>query len=196
MPTILGLVLLIVPGVALANAGLPMLLVVWPLSICAILPVIALESWVINRTLNVGWRTAIIQMTKANVLSTLVGIPLAWIASVALDYSLSYFVVEVIGSPFYPPRSLGDLGRTILSAPWLGGFSTGGHWRIPVATIALLVPCFFASFWSEAWYVARILSPTAPKEARRAVWNANLLSYIMLLTASITWLLAGVVSHA
>jgi hypothetical protein len=62
--------------------------------------------------------------------------------------------------------------------------------------IVLLVPFFFASFWAEAWYVGPNLCPEAPDQARRAIWKANLFSYIGLFIASVCWLAFGVVTHA
>jgi hypothetical protein len=60
----------------------------------------------------------------------------------------------------------------------------------------LLVPFFFASFWAEAWYVARSLCPNAPEQARQAIWNANLISYLGLFLACVVWLAFGLATHA
>lgn len=195
MARLLILVLLAFPTVALANAGLPMLAIVWPMSIPAFIPVVAIESWVVRRALNVSWRVAITQMVKGNIFSTVIGIPLAWVASVAVEFLLAYFVMNAAGSRSYPPHGVGEVGGVILSAPWLGPFREGGHWIIPLAMIVLLVPFFFASFWTEAWYVSHNLCPEAPERARRAIWSANVFSYIGLFIASVCWLAFGVVSH-
>lgn len=196
MPRLILLVLLAFPTVAMANAGLPMLAIVWPMSVPAFIPVVAVESWVVRRALNVSWRVAITQMVKGNIFSTLVGIPLAWVASVAVEFLLMFLVVNVTDSKSYPPHAIGQVGGIILSAPWLGPFREGGHWIIPLAMIVLLVPFFFASFWTEAWYVSRNLCPEAPERARRALWSANAYSYIGLFIASVCWLVFGVVTHA
>ncbi len=186
--------LLAVPSIAFANAGLPMLAVVWPLSLPAIIPVIAVESWVVQRTLKIEWRTAFIQMIKANIFSTLIGIPLAWAAAVAVEFFLGFLIVKGIGSRSYPPEGVGDIGRIILSAPWLGPFHHGAHWILPVATLVLLVPFFFASYWAETWFVARRLSQN-PQQARRAIWSANLISYLGLGCACFAWLAFGLATH-
>ena len=188
--------LLAFPGMALANAGLPMLAVVWPLSLPAFIPVVAVESWVVHRALHIPWRDALEQMAKANFFSTVIGIPLAWIASVALEFSAAFLVINLTDSESYPPHGVGEVGRIILSAPWLGSFQEGGHWIVPVATTVLLLPFFFVSFWTEAWFVARSLCPVAPEKARRALWRANLFSYSGLFLACIVWLLYGLIGHA
>jgi hypothetical protein len=188
--------LLVFPSVAYANAGLPMLAIVWPLSVPAFIPVVAIESWAIRRTLRIPWRVAVPTMVKANLFSTLIGIPLAWVASVAIEFLLAFLVTSVTSSRSYPPHSIGEVGRVILAAPWLGPFREGAYWIIPLAMIVLLVPFFFASFWTEAWYVARTLSPSAPEQGRRAIWNANLFSYALLFIACVMWLVFGVATHA
>ncbi|WP_292931697.1 hypothetical protein [Noviherbaspirillum sp.] len=195
MARLLILVLLAFPTVALANAGLPMLVIVWPMSVPAFIPVVAIESWVVRRALNISWRVAITQMMKGNLFSTLVGIPLAWVASVAVEFFLAFLVMNVTDSKSYPPHGVGKVGGVIFSAPWLGPFE-GSNWIIPLAMIVLLVPFFFASFWTEAWYVGPNLCPEAPERARRAIWNANVVSYIGLLIASVCWLAFGLMSHA
>jgi len=126
-----------------------MLAIVWPMSVPAFIPVVAVESWVVRRALNVSWRVAITKMVKGNVFSTLVGIPLAWVASVAVGFFLALLVMNATDSKSYPPQGVGEVGRIILSAPWLGPFREGGHWIVPLAMIVLLVPFFFASFWTE-----------------------------------------------
>ena len=188
--------LLVFPSIALADAGLPMLAIAWPLSLPAFIPVVALESWIVRRTLNISWRIAITQMVKANVLSTLIGIPLAWAVSVALELLLMFIVTNVAGSNSYPPQGVGEVGRVILSAPWLGPFEQGGYWILPVAMSILLIPFFFVSFWTEAWYVADIVFPTAPEQARRAIWKANLYSYLALFLACVGWLIFGLATHS
>ena len=195
MARLLLLLLMSFPAVAFANAGLPMLAIVWPMSVPALIPVVAVESWVVRRELNVSWRVAIAQMVKGNIFSTLVGIPLAWVASAAIEFLLA-FLAMAAGSKSYPPHVVGEVGSIILSAPWLGPFENGGHWIIPLAMIVLLVPFFFASFWTEAWYVGRNLCPEAPERARRAIWRANAYSYIGLFIASVCWLIFGLVTHA
>lgn len=189
-------VLLAFPTVALANAGLPMLAIVWPMSVPAFIPVVAVESWVVRRALNVSWRVAVTQMVKGNLFSTLVGIPLAWVASVAVEFLLLFLVKNVTDSKSFPPLGIGKVGGVILTAPWLGPYREGGDWIVPLAMIVLLVPFFFASFWAETWYVSRNLYPESPGRARRAIWTANVVSYIGLFIASVCWLAFGLLTHA
>jgi hypothetical protein len=197
-PQVRGLafiLILAIPSIALANMGLPMLAVAWPLSIPAFIPVVVLETWVVHRALNLNVHSAAIQMIKANLLSTLVGIPLAWIASVAIEMALTFLFISTNVSKSYPPHEVGEIGQVILSAPWLGPFDSGGHWIIPSAMMVLLVPFFFGSYWTEAWYLTRSKPRAERALIRRAVWNANLVSYLALLFACIGWLIFRINTH-
>ena len=195
MRLLLGFLLIAVSDMAIANTGLPMLAVVWPLSVPAIVPVIAIETYVVNRMLKVEWRHALSQMAKANLYSTYIGIPLAWVASVALEFFIGFIVTTFLGSSAYSQDALGKVAGVVLSAPWLGPFSESAHWIIPVAISVLLLPFFFASFWFEAWYLAPTLFPESRQNARRAIWNANLASYLALLAVCVISLAYGVATH-
>lgn len=188
MQLLIVIFLLIFPNFAFANVGLPMLVIIWPLSISAFIPIVIIESWVICRELGISWKMAIIQMSKANLFSTLIGIPFTWGVSVAFEFLLGYVTVNMIGLRSYPPTTIGNIGKVVLTAPWLGPFHEGGYWKVPLA-IAVLLPVFFlASFWIEAWLVAHILYPETPAKARIAIWKANLFSYAGIFLSCVIWL--------
>jgi hypothetical protein len=196
MAQLVFLVLLIFPTLALANVGLPMLAVAWPLSAPAFIPVVIIESWVVRRALGISWSSATTQMLKANFISTLVGIPLAWVISVAAEFSLAILIVNTTDSRSYPPPGLGEVGNVILTAPWLGPINQGANWILPLAMIVLLVPFFLVSFWIEAWYVGRHLCPETPNQARLAIWKANAYSYTSLFIVTACWLIFGLLEPA
>ena len=143
MRFLVAALLLFAAPMALANAGLPMLFVIWPLSAFAIVPVVAVESWVLRSMLSIDWPTSLIQMTKANLLSTIVGIPVTWVALVAFEAGVASLTTNFTASDSYPPLAVGEIGNVLLSAPWLGPFTQGGYWKVPLATMVLLVPFFF-----------------------------------------------------
>src|SRR5438094_902125 len=62
----------------LADIGVPMIFVQWPLMICALLPVIVIEALVVRKRLALSYRRAFAGAAQANVVSTLAGVPLAW----------------------------------------------------------------------------------------------------------------------
>jgi hypothetical protein len=191
-----AVVLVFWSGLALANAGLPMLMVAWPLSIAALVPVVVIESWVIRRNIGLPWRASLWQMSKANVVSTLVGIPLTWVVLVAIEFGLGYIVTASGISTSYPPLVLGEVGGVVLASPWLGPFREGGHWIVPVATASLLVPFFFVSAWTESWMVNRSLNSSDYPSVRQAVWRANLVSYVLLFVGCMGWLAYGLMTKS
>src|SRR5205807_278209 len=72
----------------LADAGIPMLFVQWPLMAYALIPVIAVELFVFRRTLQLTYKSALLGTTLANVASTAVGFPLAWGFSLAIEFGM------------------------------------------------------------------------------------------------------------
>ena len=72
----------------LANIGVPMIFIHWPLMVCALVPVIIVEAWVIRRRLSLSVGEVWVGVGKANLLSTFVGVPLAWLAMLALEYAV------------------------------------------------------------------------------------------------------------
>lgn len=189
------LVLLLWSAIAQANAGLPMLWVLWPFAIAAIIPVVLLEAWVVCRGTGVTWRVGLWEMSKANAVSTLVGLPLTWVALVALEYLAAYLTMATKISDGYPPSWVGEVGAIVMSAPWLGPFRTGGHWIVPVATATLLAPFFFVSAWVEALMVKKAFRDLGNTGWRRVIWRANLVSYALLFVATLGWLAVGLAKH-
>ncbi|MDD5343479.1 MAG: hypothetical protein PHW12_03550 [Smithella sp.] len=175
-----------IPTYAYADAGLPMLVFLWPLSLLAIVPVILVESLVVHRKLNVGWKKVIITVTRANLFSTIIGIPVAWLLSVFLEVSFAFLAIKIGGSKSYPPDIVGDVGSVIMAAPWLGS-SGHGQWDIPVAIMVLFVPCFFASYLIERWIICEKYTEINREQLSKSVWNANLLSYALLFVLCGFW---------
>ncbi len=69
-----------------ADAGVPMLWLVWPAAWMMLVPIIALEAVVARRVLTTGWAESLKVSTVANVVSTLAGIPLTWLALLLIEF--------------------------------------------------------------------------------------------------------------
>ncbi len=69
---------LIVPQVAQANAGLPMIYLVWPGMGLMLLPVVVLETFILRRALGTSLKRTLLIVMTANLISTALGIPLTW----------------------------------------------------------------------------------------------------------------------
>lgn len=167
--------MLVTPYVAFANAGVPMLALAWPAQWLALIPIVLLECAVSSQSIQVPFRQLIWPVGKANLVSTLVGIPLAWavmlipLFGVGLGLSL---MPESAEMPTYLEYVL-----LPLTAAWVGGESI---WQIYFAFVILTVPfCVISIFIEE-----RILRRSFPKQDHAAIHaftvRANVWSYVLL----------------
>jgi hypothetical protein len=204
MPRIAILLLLaIFPSVAFANAGLPMLAILWPLSLPAFLPVVFIESYLLNKDLSLGYRNSLNLVTKANIFSTAIGIPIAWVACFTIEMLLMMFFVKVMGAKSYPssviagiPEPFEKIANVLLTFPWMGPWKEGGQWIIPFATALMLVPCFYVSYLTEYGYILKKLPNENKTKLLAAVKKANLYTYALLLFSCLVWFLTGHFNHA
>ena len=128
-----------------ANVGLPMIFITLPSMLAALIPIIALESFILRQKLSLSWRTSLKTISIANIVSTLFGIPLVWIILVIFEISFSYLL-------FYLPPMRNFYGNLdsnfaiifnlILQSPWLVPIESELYWMIPVAFLVLLFPFF------------------------------------------------------
>lgn len=164
----------------LANAGVPMLAVQMPLLVMALPVVIAVEACLARRWLRVPWAAAWGWTAVANLVSTLVGFPIAWVACVLAQ--------EFVGGGGVPnlPEPWFSVYTVTVQAPWLLPLEERLRWMVPTAGIVLLVPAFFASVWIEGWIYRRVLAPDAgAPSVRAATWRMHLVTYALLLAAGL-----------
>jgi hypothetical protein len=173
----------------LADVGIPMIFVQVPAMVCALVPVIIIEANLIRRWVPLSSRDAIDGVVLANLCSTFVGIPIAWLIMLLVELALSG---ASGGATDMWPEGFGSLiGRILwllLNAAWIGPGDGVPPWTIPVAAAALLIPSFFVSVWFERriglwWW------PTSdPRAVRRGVYMVNLASYALLLVLACGWI--------
>ena len=157
-----------------ADVGIPMLAFVWPASWALLLPVILVEAAVGQRILDVSFVRALKISTLANLTSTLLGVPLTWVAGVAAEMG---FMWMISGTNAKWVSALEHLQWPFLlvTAPWLGPEPT--PWMLVVASMLLCVPFFFVSVWSEALVARPLLRERSAEQIRRWAWHANLITY-------------------
>ncbi len=167
-----------------ANVGLPMLAVIWPLFIVMLVPVIAIESFVFRRKIpEFSLKTVIQRISIANILSTLIGIPLTWGALVLVQLSLG-------GGGSFPhltPLAQAFLSVT-LQAAWLLPDEGHLHWMIPLAFLFLMLFFFLTSVLSERWVVNNSLKKMNFIDKKRideAVFWSNVWSYVFLIIVAL-----------
>ena len=155
-----------------ANAGVPMIAIVFPEMILSLVPVILIEIAVLIKRLKINKQKTVLAVVAGNLYSTLFGIT-------GGDRGI---------------YNIGILLRNILSvtwqAPWLMP-SNALYWQIPAAALFLLIPFFFASWLMETWLEMIILKKeiSDKKYFKRSVFFANLLSYLFLAAASAVFLI-------
>lgn len=141
------------------------------------------------------WATA-----AANLASTILGIPLTWGALALLEMGFGLPASQALFQKNWNSPMARAI-TTILTAPWLlPQTAETAAWAIPLATLVLLVPFFFVSVWSERLVMQYVLPRSAifalqpgdtnESAMRRAVRDANLLSYAILFLLALGWLLS------
>jgi hypothetical protein len=170
------LALLIFPGTARADAGIPMLPFAYPVILVLLIPVIAIEASYLRFRLRTDWRTTIIVTSKANLQTMLLRFPLMWVIYLGIE-----LVLWVSGAAAHLNWAAGNQITKILivatSAAWMGPVEE--RWAIPFAFVVLLIPSFFLSGFVESKLINGN-SLHCEGKCSRTVWQANVLSYIFL----------------
>jgi hypothetical protein len=151
---------------ALADAGFPMLVLAWPAALLLFVPVVLVEGLLARRMLGLSTRDALKLSLIANAWSTLLGVPLTWLALLLL---------EIVGT--LPLNLVAGNSRLVwlfapLYAAWLP--PVNGFWPVFASGAVLCVAFFFASVWIEARSARR----RVPAD-RALAWakRANLVTY-------------------
>jgi hypothetical protein len=173
------------PPLVIADAGVPMIALEMPVMFFALVPIILIEAYVIRRRLNLRFRISSIASAAANVVSTIIGIPVAWGAMLAL---------HLLTTGGYA-KGIQTLSQKIvavtLQAAWLIPYRSEGYWMIPTAAIVLLVPNYLISVWLERLVARRILRDTDRTRVDATVRLANIVSYSGLLILCLALLAYG-----
>lgn len=179
----------LMPSAAQANAGLPMIVVAWPMMSLMLGPVIALESIMLKRALGISWRRSAVVVSVSNVLSTLLGVPLTWGLLVGLQVLSG---ATTVGPSL--DTTAGKIFAATVQAPWLLPYESEEHWLLPAAMLFLLVPFFFAS-WAVEYLVSRqLVRDLSQRTLKLAVMKANLASYALLVLFAAAALGIGLLS--
>ncbi len=177
---------LLLPGWAYANAGVPMLFLAMPVFVFSLLPIIAIETFYISKSLEIRLWQSLKTVTVSNLISTAVGIPLTWL--------LLVFVQTLTGgtSAHGIDSFIKKIGAVTWQAPWLMAYEKEFNWMIPAAGLFLLVPFFFASWWTESFVSKKMLHGLSSQKINLKVRNANLLTYGLLATWPVAfWVFNG-----
>jgi hypothetical protein len=179
LPVAIALVVC-VPSLASADMGVPMIVILWPGSVLALLPIIAIEAAVARRTLDCPWSVAVRLAGIANLVSSGVGVPVVWAVLFPLVIvgallrgiavcGVPSTTLNLILLPFYvawlPPLE---------GPPW-------GPWVVSLCTALFCLPMYVASVWIE-WHAARWLLPELPSHRlQRWAVQANRWTYSLII---------------
>jgi len=162
--------------VLFANMGVPMLAVYWPVAWFALIPIVLIEVWVGIRLLKSTFRTLLPAAAWGNLVSTLVGIPVAWFALAATQ--AGFF------DRMLPTDSLaGKFYAAVLQAPWLNPHNGQMYWMVPTAAVVLTIPFYLISVAIEAMVARWTLPAELRAQTYRWMWRANAASYLFLCVA-------------
>jgi hypothetical protein len=182
----------------LADVGVPMIFVQMPAMVFAFIPVVIIEAIITRRWLSLSYSQAFKGSFLANLFSTLIGIPLAWLIMFLIEMIVMYPTAMAadhwhwhwINSPIF-----GILALPIGMA-WLAPDEQNLFWMIPIASALLLVPSFFISVWLERWAYKKCWTNLNLEltKIRNAVFKANLVSYAALFVIACCWLAYNVIT--
>jgi len=164
----------------------PLLGAVWPGSWAGLLLIIPVEAVIGVCFIGFGRKQAVKISTYANLISTLLGIPLAYIG----------LIMVAVLTEHWGEGSNSGLDRlydvTLGSA---GGFEYP-DWTAPCARMFLCIPFFFVSVWSEYLLARKMLPKDDRPRALRWSWRANITSYSLIFLALTALLIYSLVAYS
>jgi hypothetical protein len=175
--------LFLCPAAAHADAGIPMLPVAYSVILWFLVPVIAIEAVYIRFRLHTAWRNTLAATSGANIVTMLLGFPLAWIISLAVEFLAfgALYVTGILKHMGSTPHAWEDVLGVVFSAAWLG--PGGERWPILLAFVVLLIPSLLISGYVESYLLGSREWLDCEGRSTRVVWQANLLSYAFLAIA-------------
>ena len=176
----------------LANTGIPMVFITIPMMGVALIPIVLIETGVVRWVLKEGWWKTARTMFTANLITTMLGLPIS---------NLIAYLIYLCSSPFLS-LDFASTHRTILKAfianHWFNDvyltFSKDGSlvrpfprepaWYFAVAVSFAFFINLFISFYLEYRYMKpRFSAPN--KLQKKASLLANTASYLFLLISAI-----------
>jgi hypothetical protein len=173
----------------LANVALPtffgyifsFLFVIWV--------VIAIEAVFVNKMLNIPYSRSYKVCTRANIYSTLVGMPFAWF--------LSFFIFIPFSLALVPLEKSFPIAVEILRDFFASSLVFGGappYYSNPkisfLASAILLIPYYYASVWLENKSLRKNLPDCDPAKVKKTVIQMNRCSYgLICLVVIVTYFL-------
>ncbi len=171
-----------------------MIILAWPAMVVLLIPVIVIEGLLCKKWLGLKSWQAIKTNALSNLASTIIGIPVAWAVMAAIEFGTMGLVGESNALQNWN-SPIANVIFFLFSSAWLNPDLGEKAWVIPAATLVLLTPFFYASYWIEYFVVRNMVGMPdgeppnlAYPRVRIAVRNANLVTYGIMFLATSVWL--------
>ena len=149
-----------------------MIFLTLPPMVVLLLPVIVLEVLAAKKQIkNENQKKVWLGVIGANIFSTFIGWPVAWILLVFIQMLTGGGVAHGLDSP------LGVLLSVTQQAPWLIPYESDLYWMVPVAMAVLLVPFYFVSVYTERFILGKVWPAEERDSVKSFAWKAHLYSY-------------------
>jgi hypothetical protein len=159
----------------LANAGLPMIFVHGPVFIMGFIPIVIIEAFILRRFIDKPTAIECLKATTvANLVSTVIGLPLTWIVFVIIQ------MLADGGGHMPNSTSAERIYAAILQSPWQLPYNHHSGWMIPRAALIMLVPFFIVSYQTERFVVQQYMKLHDRTLIRKGVYWGNVTSYTCL----------------
>ncbi len=158
------------PTPAHANVVIPMIFVTLPAMIVALLPIIAIESYVLWSLIGASAWYSVWVVSVANVASTLIGVPVTWVLLLPLAIFPSEMAPGVIWVLFYE------------------GAKEPKRWVFAAGSFLLLISFFYVSWFIEYQIAIRMLDGFESQNVKFGVLVGNLVTYGTLAAIVLGWL--------
>ncbi len=185
----------------LANAGIPMIFFTFPAMMMLLIPIVIIEGLLCRKWLGLSTWEALKSNAVSNLVSTIVGVPLAWAIMLGVEFGTMGLVARTDANLNWDSPLLKAV-LFFLGSAWIGPPQDSNMWIVPAAIVALLVPFFFASYGTE-YLVLRFMvgmpeggppNLSYPR-VRIAARNVNLITYGAMFVATVVWLVALLPRH-
>jgi len=169
-----------------ADAGIPILFVQWPLMLWALLPVVLVEVLLIRVWVPLSRKQSFAGLFVANLASTLAGIPLAWTMMLAIEAATLWLAGTAADHWHWHPSSpVFDALFFLACFAWLNPGAP--DWVVCAAIALLLIPSFYLSVWIERSICLGMWRSSDKEQVRKGVLRANLASYGTLFLIGCIW---------
>ncbi len=163
-----------------ANVAIPTIFVTMPAMLLALLPIIALEVWVVSRVLVQTYISTIKIVTVSNIASTLVGLPLS-----SLFHWLSYYsIMQLQGSNNSTLIALGNnlsgVAMVLIDGAFLVSDSHKSKWLEVTAISLIIIFSFLFSLVIEYFVYRKLLPEHGSRNLVKATVSSNMVTYSII----------------